>query len=146
MKEANYERALEMFAAAWNESPGHPGVARDFPEALIALKNRGDESFRQGRMEEAGRRWTAALRYISHPAEKSKPPPFSKADLAAGIDRASAALMEKGLVEYRKGDLEAAIASWKSILAFNPAHAEAARSVQTATTQLENLKKITPPK
>jgi hypothetical protein len=54
--------------------------------------------------------------------------------------------MEKGLVEYRKGNLGSAIASWRTILSYDPSHAEAARSVQTATTQLENLKKIGPPK
>lgn len=146
MAEANYERALEMFTTAWKENPGHPGVAGDFPEALARLKNSGDESFRQGRIEEAGRRWSAAVRFLAHPAEKGKALPFTKADLRGSIDRLSASLMEKGVVEYRKGDLEAAIASWRSILAYDPSHAEAARSVQTATTQLQNLKKIGPPK
>lgn len=146
MAEGNYERALEMFAAAWKENPGHAGVARDFPDALSGLKKSGDEAFRQGRLEEAGRRWSAALRHLSHPAEKGKPLPFTKAELQAGIDKVSGSLMEKGLVEYRKGNIEAAIAIWKSILAYDPSHAEAARSVQTAATQLENLKKINPPK
>ena len=146
MAEGNYERALEMFASAWKENPGHAGVARDFPDALSGLKKSGDEAFRQGRLEEAGRRWSAALRHLSHPAEKEKPLPFTKAELQAGIDKVSGSLMEKGLVEYRKGNIEAAIAIWKSILAYDPSHAEAARSVQTAATQLENLKKINPPK
>lgn len=146
MAEGNYERALEMFAAAWKESPGHRGVARDFPDALSGLKKGGDEAFRQGRLDEAGRRWSAALRHLSHPAEKGKPLPFTKAELQAGIDKVSGSLMEKGLVEYRKGNIEAAIAIWKSILSYDPSHAEAVRSVQTAATQLENLKKINPPK
>jgi tetratricopeptide (TPR) repeat protein len=146
MAETKYERALEMFAAAWKDGPGHPGVTKDFHAALAGLKNSGDEAFRQGRLEEAGRRWSAALRYTSHPAEKGKPLPFGKAEIRAAIDRASSSLMEKGLAEYRKGNLEAAIAIWKSILAFDPSHVDAARSVQTATTQLENLKKINSPK
>jgi tetratricopeptide (TPR) repeat protein len=146
MAEGNYERALEMFATAWKESPGHPGVARDFPDALSGLKKTGDEAFRQGRLEDAGRRWSAAVRYLSHPAEKGKPPPFTKAELQASVDKVSGSLMEKGLVEYRKGNIEAAIAFWRSILAYDPSHAEALRSVQTAATQLENLKKINPPK
>ena len=146
MAEANYEKALEMFSAAWKESPGHTGVAKDYPEALTGLKSSGDEAFRQGRLEEAGRRWSSALRFLSHPADKGKPLPFTKADLKAGIDQLSEGLMEKGLVEYRKGNLESAIASWRAILSYDPSHAEAARSVQTATTQLENLKKIGPPK
>lgn len=146
MANTDYEHALEMFAAAWKDSPGHPGVTRDFPAALAGLKNSGDEAFRQGLHEEAGRRWSSVLRFASHPAEKGRTLPFAKADIRASIDRASSGLMEKGLVEYRKGNLETAIASWKSILSFDPSHAEAARSIQTATTQLENLKKIPPPK
>ncbi len=142
LAETNYERALEMFAATWKDSPGHPGVTTDFPAALAGLKNSADESFRQGKTEEAGRRWSSALRFASHPAEKGRTLPFAKADIRASIDRASSSLMEKGLIEYRKGNLEAAISAWRSILAFDPSHVDAARSVQTATTQLENLKKI----
>jgi tetratricopeptide (TPR) repeat protein len=146
MSDSNYEAALEMFATAWKESPGHPGVAKDFPEGLISLKKSGDQAMKQGRLEEAGKRWEATIRYMSHPAEKGKTLPFTKTDLRGGIDRLSESLMEKGLVEYRKGNLEAAIAFWRSILAYDPSHAEAAKSVQTASTQLENLKKIGPPK
>ena len=145
MAEGHYERALELFATAWKESPGHPGVARDFPEALSGLKKSGDEAFRQGRLEEAGRRWSATIRHLSHPAEKGKPLPFTKAELQGNVETVSGALMEKGLVEYRKGDLESAIVIWKSILAYDPSHREALKSVQTATTQLENLKKLSPP-
>jgi len=147
MADVNYERALEYFSAAWKESPGHPGVSRDFPEALISLKKSGDEAMNQGRLEDAGKRWEATIRYMGHPAaNKGKTLPFTKAELREAIDKLSASLMEKGIVDYRKGNLEAAIASWKSILAYDPNHAEAARSVQTASTQLENLKKINPPK
>lgn len=146
MGETNYERALEMFASAWKDNPGHIGVTNDFPVALAGLKNSADESFRQGKLEEAGRRWSSALRFASHPAEKGRALPFTKTDIRASIDRVSSSLMEKGLIEYRKGNLQAAISSWKSILAYDPSHADAARSVQTATTQLENLKKIDSPK
>ncbi|MBF8259154.1 MAG: hypothetical protein HW377_1528, partial [Actinobacteria bacterium] len=80
----------------------------NFPAALAGLKNSADESFRQGRPEEAGRRWSSALRFASHPSEKGRALPFAKADVRASIDRASSSLMEKGLIEYRKGNLEAA--------------------------------------
>lgn len=146
MDKGNYERALESFASAWKDRPGHPGVAKDFSEALSSLKTSGDEAYRQGRLEEAGRLWSGALRFSSHPAEKGKSLPFGKTDIRDSIDRISSTLMEKGLVEYRKGNLQAAIAAWKSILSYDPSHAEASRSVATATTQLENLKKIPPAK
>lgn len=146
MADANFERALELFAAAWKESPGHAAVARDFPEAVEGLKRAGDEAFRQGRPEDAGKRWEAAIRYVGHPAARGKTLSFTRGDVQKALDKLSESLMERGLLEYRKGNLEAAIAYWRAILAYNPSHPEAARSVQTATTQLENLKKIAPRK
>jgi hypothetical protein len=77
--------------------------------------------------------------------KRGSPPPFTKAELQANVDKVSGALMENGLVEYRKGNLESAIVVWKSILAYDPSHEEALKSVQTATKQLENLKKLSPP-
>jgi hypothetical protein len=60
------------------------------------------------------------------------------------VDRLTAAQMEKGLLNYRKGDIPAAISAWKAILAYDPENEEATRSIRTASTQLENLKKIPP--
>jgi tetratricopeptide (TPR) repeat protein len=138
------ERALELFAAAWKESPGHGGVLKDFPIALAGLKKSGDEAFQRGRYEEAGKRWASSLRHAGHPAAKGRTLSFSGAELKADIDRASGALMEKAVVAYRNGDLEGAIASWRAVLSYDSSNEEAARSLQTATTQLENLKRIPP--
>ena len=145
MEEGKFERTMELFSAVWKEMPGHPGVEENFTNALEGLKKNGDEALRQGRPEEAGKRWTATLRFLSHPALKGKSLPYSKTDLKGSIDKLSENLMEKGLADYRQGRLEAAIATWRQILAYDPAHDEAAKSVKTATTQLENLKKLPPP-
>lgn len=145
MKEGKFERALELFTDVWKEIPGHRGVEENFPTALEGLKKSGDESQRQGRAGEAGKRWMAALKFLPHPAMKGKKLPFSKADLKESVDQLTGNLMERGLANYREGRLEEAIATWRNILAYDPAHEEANKSVKTATTQLENLKKLTPP-
>lgn len=145
MQEGKFERALELFAGVWKDTPGHPGVEETFPAALEGLKKSGDEARRQGQLGEAGKRWTAAMRFLSHPAMKGRSPSFTRADLKSRTDKVSETLMEQGLEDYRQGRLEAAIAHWRQILAYDPSHEEAAKSVKTATTQLENLKKITPP-
>ena len=144
-QQGKYERALELFAAAWKKEPGYPGVEENFPAALEGLKKSGDDAYEQGKLGEAGKRWAATMRYLSHPALKAGSPAISKAGLKGSIDKVSEILMEKGLADYRQGRLEEAIATWRQILAYDPAHEEAARSVETATTQLKNLKKITPP-
>lgn len=145
LRDGNYEQALDQLALSWKESPDNPAVSRDFAAALEGLKKSGDEALRQGAPDEAGKRWTAALRHVGHPATRGRALSFSRADLKASVDHLSATLMEKGLKEYQTGNLEAAIAVWRSILAYDPANAEAAKSIKTTTTQIENLKKLPPP-
>ncbi len=146
LREGNYERALELFAQSWKDSPDNPAVSRDSAAALEGLKKSGDEAARQDLPEDAGKRWAAALRNVGHPAVKGKTLSFSRADLKGNLDRLSSSLMEKGLKEYRMGNLEAAIDIWRSIIAYDPGNAEAAKAIRTTTTQLENLKKLAPPK
>lgn len=146
MREGDFERALERFGAAWKEKPGHPGVQYLYADAVAGLKRSGDEAFEGGRAEEAGRKWTGALHAMGHPAAKGRALPFGRGDLRAAIDRLTALLLEMALVDYRKGDLEAAIARWRAVLAYDPANREAAQFHKTATTQRENLRKMTAPK
>jgi tetratricopeptide (TPR) repeat protein len=146
LQDGGQERALELFAVAWKERPGDPGISQEFSAALIALKQSGDASYAQGKLEEAGKRWAGTLRHINHPAAKGKSPPFTRADVQGQVDRLTQRLMEKGLLDYRKGNIEAAISDWKTILAYDPGNEEAAKYLKTASTQLENLKKLPPAK
>lgn len=146
LEEGRPGRALDLFAEAWKEAPGHPGVGKTFPVALERLKKQGDEAEQQGKPEEAGKAWAASLSYLSHPAARGKTLPFTRSDLQDALDRLTKTLMDKGLVEYREGRFESAISWWRKILAYDPGNEEAAKSVRTATTQLENLRKIAPGK
>jgi tetratricopeptide (TPR) repeat protein len=146
MKEEAYERALEQFSVTLKENPDYPDANEEFDEALVALKKSGDAAQAQGKPEEAGKRWMGTLRYLGSPPTKGRAYPFSRADVQGQIDRLTAGLMEKGLLQYRKGDIPSAISAWKTILAYDPENEEAARSIRTASKQLENLKKIPPPK
>jgi hypothetical protein len=44
------------------------------------------------------------------------------------------------LSQYREGNIGNAISLWKSILAFDPGNKSIKKSIDTATTQLKNLK------
>ena len=146
LQQGGHERALELFSAAWQEKPGHAGVAREFDGALLALKKNGDMAYNQGKWEAAGKRWMGTLRFITHPAANWRGYPFTRSEVRAKVDQLSAALTVMALTEYRRGDVPAAIAGWKTILSYDPGHEEAARSLETATKQLETLKKMPPGK
>jgi tetratricopeptide (TPR) repeat protein len=146
MEEGGQERALELFSEAWKEKPGHAGVSREFDGALVALKKSGDAAYDQGKWEGAGKRWMATLRYITHPAANARGYSFTRSEVKSKVDKLSASLMEKALTQYRRGEVEPAIADWKTILSYDPAHEEAAQSLRTASKQLETLKKMPPGK
>ena len=146
LQEGGHERALEFFSAAWQEKPGHAGVAREFDAALLALERNGDAAYAQGKWEDAGKRWMGTLRFITHPAANWRGYPFTRSEVQAKVDRLSESLMEKALTEYRRGEIPAAIADWKTILSYDPGHVEATRSLRTASKQLETLKKMPPGK
>jgi hypothetical protein len=84
------------------------------------------------------------LRFINHPAANPRGYPFTRSEVRAKVDNLTTALTEKALTEYRRGEVSAAIADWKTILAYDPANEEAVKSLKTATTQLEQLKKLPP--
>jgi len=146
LQEGAYEQALEQFLTTLREDPEFPGAAEKFDEALLSLKKSGDVAQTQGKPEDAGKRWMATIRYLNSPAAKGRTYPFTRAEVQAQVDRLTAGLMEAGLLNYRKGDIPAAIAAWKTVLAYDPDNEEAARSIRTASKQLENLKKIPPKK
>jgi len=146
LQEGGHERALELFSGAWQEKPGHAGVAREFDGALLALKKNGDAAYAQGKWEDAGKRWMGTLRFITHPAANWRGYPFTRSEVRAKVDHLSAALTEKALTAYRRGEVPSAIADWKTILSYDPGHEEAARSLRTASKQLETLKKMPPGK
>ena len=83
---------------------------------------------------------------FAHPASNWRSYPFTRSEVRAKVDRLTEALTEKALTEYRRGEIPAAIADWKTILAYDPGHEESARSIRTATQQLETLKKLPPGK
>ena len=67
---------------------------------------------------------------------------YSSVELNSYLNICSDKLMEKGLMEYRKGNLGNAISMWQDILKFDHDHEEASKAIDTATVQLNNLKKI----
>jgi len=146
LQEGGYERALELFSGAWQEKPGHAGVAREFDGAVLALKKNGDAAYAQGMWEEAGKRWMGTLRFINHPAANWQGYPFTRSEVRTKVDNLTAALSVMALTEYRRGDVPSAIAGWKTILSYDPGHEEAARSLRTATKQLETLRTMPPGK
>jgi hypothetical protein len=67
---------------------------------------------------------------------------FDREGLAAKIEYCKKILFENGLGQYRSGNLDQAISTWKTILTFDPENQEIKKVVDMATLQLKNLQEI----
>ncbi len=67
---------------------------------------------------------------------------YSSVEIISYMNVCSDRLMEKGIMEYRKGNLGNAVSLWQDILKFDADHEETSKAIDTATIQLNNLKKI----
>jgi tetratricopeptide (TPR) repeat protein len=141
MKAANFAKAIEIFRAALKENPADAELAAKYGATVREIKTNGDKAFAAKNFSRAGSVNTLLLR--SYPSfERLKPPvAFTRDSLREAVSACRESLTKTGLEEYRNGELAKAIATWESLLAFDPDNAEIKKAVTTARTQLDAIKK-----
>jgi len=139
MRSGNYERALGICQALAKDYPGDVELASACVRAENEVKAAGDKARAEADFSRAGIIYAMLLR--NYGSFKSLPPrvTFSQADLAKSMAGCRDVLTKKGLAEYRKGNLTAAIAVWESLLSFDPDNAEIKKAVETARAQAGKL-------
>lgn len=138
-----YLQALNVINKEVNKK-GLPEIyfEKEYIIAINELIGSGEESFRNEDYEHAGIIFRKVLE--NYPRKESliirlKRPPEV---IESYIGICSEELMDKGLLEYRNGNLANAIGIWSEILLFNPDFPDAKKAIETATTQFENLRSI----
>ncbi len=113
-----------------------------YENSLIGLLEYGDEYMEDHDYPRAGSAYRVVLDNYPSDEYTRKRLMRSAQELRQSIDICAGVLMEEGLREYRRGMLEKAIATWNTVISFDPANEEALKARDTAITQLENLKKM----
>jgi hypothetical protein len=142
LEKGSYRRALELMGG--RNHPGHPatGLEREYIAAIKGLIASGEESLARGEYAAAGQSFKCALDcYPVDPALRDRVRPEPR-QIRAHLEDCSNRLMEQGLQEYRRGNLESAIRKWKGLIAFNAGHKEARKAIETATVQLRALQNM----
>ena len=142
LEKKSYRRAVEVMSGG--HQPGIPaaGMGKEYISAINGLIAAGEEALARGDYAAAGHsfKWAAE----DYPAESSlrQRIKWDPKQLKKQLDICSNRLMEQGLMEYRRGNLEKAIQKWKEIVAFDPGNMEAKKSLETAEAQLKALQKM----
>ncbi len=137
----DYPGALGIRLGSLLDFPGDADIMTAYVKTVRDIKAAGDKAREEKDFGSAGRIHSLLLR--NYQTFKGLRPQvgFSRDELEDSISACRTALRNRGLAEYRKGNLTEAIAVWKSLLAFDPDNVEIRKAVETAKSQADKIKK-----
>jgi len=139
-----YDKALAVYQAGLREYPGDKTLGSVYAGAVDELEAVGRKALAAHDYALAGKVEALLLRNFASFDGFTARPGVSREKLAEAIELCRSSLTKNGLAEYRKGNLEKAVAAWESLLVFDPENAEIRKAVETAKAQLAKIKSMAP--
>jgi tetratricopeptide (TPR) repeat protein len=139
----NYAKAIMVYQAVLKDYPGDKMVKASCARGVSEIRAVGDKALAAKDYALAGKVNGLLLKNLESfgaAAGTTADGGLSKEELTEALHACSSGLTNGGLVEYRKGNLESAIALWDVLLEFDPGNAEIRKAVETAKAQLSKLK------
>jgi tetratricopeptide (TPR) repeat protein len=136
-----FEKAMESYSAALREYPQEKALSREYAKTLEAMKRQADQAAAGADYAPAGKAYFLLWKNYASYDRLTEAPSFSRGDLEEGLKKCRTRLTQLGLEQYREGNLAEAVSIWKEILLFDPDNVEIKKAVDTATQQLEKIKK-----
>ena len=141
LAEGDIQKALETYNDAYIKNPDDITLRSNYFKTIEHIKKNADQAFVKEEYASAGFMYRALLNNCQHAKSFVSILSLDKDYLGNRIESCSKILLEKGLVQYRGGNLKEAISIWKTILTFDPENREVKKAVETASIQLKNLQK-----
>lgn len=140
----SYEKALTTYQAALRDYPGDKTLKDGYAGVIAALRAAGAKALAAKDYAQAGKDFGLLLKYAASSGGPGAGTGSNRKEMDEAIKLCSANLTKRGLAEYRKGNLDKAIAVWESLLIFDPDNVEIKKAVETAKAQLGKLKSLAP--
>jgi len=139
--DGEYEKALELYASAYGKK--HAQELRDNYSATgEQIRKIADTAYQRKDFAGAGSIYNMLLESGILTLDFANALSFNEVYLNGQMNACSKALLEAGLTTYREGKLEDAIAVWRKALVFDHDNKDIKNMIETASTQLQNLKNI----
>lgn len=136
-----YKKALDLYSGVYDKyhyTDMRSGYARTGDQ----IRKSADAAYQRKDFAEAGSLYNTLFESGITTRDFASSLSFDDAYLNVQMKACSKALLESGLTTYRDGKLEDAISIWKKGLVFDQNNTEIKSAIETATTQLQNLKNI----
>lgn len=141
LAEGDFQKAIEIYHDAYNKNPDDITLRSNYIKTIDHVKKNADITFNREDFALAGSMYRVLLNNYANIKDFISSASCDRDFLSSRINTCSKILTERGLVEYRKGNLKEAISIWKPILSFDSENGEVKKAIETATTQLKNLQK-----
>ena len=136
-----HAKALDLYSSAYDKYH-YQGMRSGYARTGEQIRNAADAAYQKRDFAEAGNIYTLLFESGITTRDFAGSLSFDDDYLSSQIALSSKALLEAGLKKYREGKLEDAIAVWKKAMAFDQDNRDIKSAIDTATTQLQNLKNI----
>jgi len=140
----NYGKALVAYQTALKDYPGDQAIRSRYLKGIAEVASVAAKAMASKDYGQAGRingLLLKSLEPLAGPDDKGPGTGIpSRESLGSSVQLCSTELTNAGLVEYRKGHIDSAIAVWEDLLTFDPGNAEIKKAVETAKAQLGRLK------
>ena len=136
-----YKRALALYSSAY-ENNHTPEMRDKYTATGEHIRKTADLAYQRKDFVEAGTIYNTLIESGITNQGFADTLSFDQDYLTRQIHMCSNALLETGLTTYRDGRLEDAISIWKKAQGFDRDNKDIKSAIDTATTQLQNLKNI----
>jgi tetratricopeptide (TPR) repeat protein len=137
----DFQKALDLYKAAYEEYNNDAGLSADLRKTMEDIKRLADKALAKEDFISAGKAYSVLGKDYPFYQKVAQPPAFSRGSLEEELKKCRTQLTQKGLEQYRKGNLAEAISLWQGILLFDPENIEIKKAIDTATQQLKKIQK-----
>jgi tetratricopeptide (TPR) repeat protein len=139
MDAGEYQKAIDIYSDACRKQPQDPSLMKEYAKSLDGMKSIADKASEKGDVASAGRMYNVLQNNYAKFDRVVSMLSFNKAYLNTKLTYCKKTLSRQGFEEYRKGNLNKAIALWQGLLAIDPNNKDIKEAVRTATQQQKNL-------
>ena len=138
---AQYKKALALYASSYDKYH-YPGMRGSYAGTGELIRNAADAAYQRRDFAEAGSTYHTLFESGITTRDFAHVLSFDDDYLNRQMKACSKGLLEAGLTKYREGKLEDAISVWKKALVLDHDNKDIKSMIETAATQLQNLKNI----
>jgi tetratricopeptide (TPR) repeat protein len=136
-----HQKALELYARHY-DTYHYAEMRTPYAGTAEQIRNAADAAYQKKDFADAGNIYKTLYDTGIIARDFAASLSFDDEYLNRQLKACAKGLLEAGLTRYREGKLEDAISVWKKALVFDQDNKDIKSAIDTATTQLQNLKNI----